>query len=93
MRYLFFDNQKATPEFVHQHMDDQAYLMAEFVAVQDFNYLDLTSYFQKEAGAGAELYFPFDTHWNQSGNDLAAQTIAKYIEDSPKPTVNKKPGH
>jgi hypothetical protein len=91
--YFQFGNKKATPELVSQHMDAQAELLAEFAAEQNILYLDLTSTFQEEAGKGAELYYPFDTHWNQRGHDLAAQTIAKYIEDSPTVTSSKKPGN
>jgi SGNH hydrolase-like domain, acetyltransferase AlgX len=62
-------------------MDDQANLLAEFAAEQDISFLDLTSYFQKEADAGAELYYPYDTHWNQIGHDLAAEAIARFMKD------------
>lgn len=79
--FLQFTNQIATPELTRQHIDDQAHLLADFAADNHIDYIDLTPTFQKEAGASAELYFPFDTHWNQRGQDLAAQTIAKYIED------------
>jgi hypothetical protein len=81
--YLQFVDQTATPELTRQHMDDQAHLLADFAAEQNIVYLDLTPYFQEEAGTGAELYYPFDTHWNQRGHSLAAQTIAKYIANPP----------
>jgi hypothetical protein len=74
-------------------MDDQAHLLADFTAEQNINYLDLTSYFQEEAGAGAELYYPFDTHWNQSGHDLVAQTIAGHIEAMDIASGRTEPGH
>ena len=79
--FLQFMDQTATPELTRQYMDDQAHLLADFAAEQNIVFLDLTPYFQEEAGAGAELYYPFDTHWNQRGHNLAAQTIAKYIAD------------
>jgi SGNH hydrolase-like domain, acetyltransferase AlgX len=79
--FIQFIDQKVTPESVDQHMDDQANLLAEFAAEQDISFLDLTSYFQKEADAGAELYYPYDTHWNQIGHDLAAEAIARFMKD------------
>jgi hypothetical protein len=91
--YIQFTDQKATPESVRQYMDDQAHLLADFAAEQNINYLDLTSHFQEEAAAGVELYYPFDTHWNQGGHDLAARTIGMYIEDKLAVSVSKKPGH
>ncbi len=89
--YIQFTDQKATPESVRQYMDDQAHLLADFAAEQNINYLDLTSHFQEEAAVGVELYYPFDTHWNQSGHDLAAQIIARYIEGTLTVTTSKKP--
>ena len=79
--FLQFTSETATPELTRQHMDDQANLWADFAAGQNIFFLDLTSTFQEEARTGAELYYPFDTHWNQTGHDLAAQTIAQYIEN------------
>jgi len=79
--FLQFTNKTATPELVRQHMDDQARLLADFAAEHNIRYLDLTPTFQEEAGAGAELYYPFDTHWNQLGHDLAAETINEYIKE------------
>ena len=78
--FLQFTKQTASPELARQHMDDQARLLADFAGEQGFLYLNLTSTFQAEAGTGEELYYPFDTHWNQQGHDLAAQTIASYVE-------------
>jgi hypothetical protein len=72
-------NQKATPELFWQHMNDQEQLLAEFAAGKNIDYLNLASEFREVASTGAELYYSFDTHWNQSGNDLAAQTIANYV--------------
>jgi hypothetical protein len=60
-------------------MDDQARLLADFAVKNDIRFLDLTPIFQEEARTGAGLYYPFDTHWNQLGHDLAAGSINKYI--------------
>jgi SGNH hydrolase-like domain, acetyltransferase AlgX len=79
--FIQFTNKMATPEFTRQHMDDQARLLADFAAENDIHFLDLTPIFQAEAGTGAELYYPFDTHWNQLGHDLAAGTINQYLEE------------
>jgi hypothetical protein len=79
--FLQFTNQAATRELLRQHMDDQAHLLADFAAAHSIVFLDLTPTFQEAAATGAELYYPFDTHWNQRGHDLAAQTIATYIEN------------
>ena len=79
--FLQFTSERSTPELIFQHMDDQGNLLADFAAEHNIPYLDLTPIFQEEAGTGAALYYPFDTHWNQFGHDLAAKSINKYIEE------------
>ncbi len=75
--FLHFTRERATPELTCQHMDDQANLLADFAAQHHLLFLDLTTTFQETAGA--ELYYLFDTHWNQLGHNLAAQTIYEYL--------------
>lgn len=77
--FIRFTNQTASPALVRQHMDDQANLLGDFAAENQIRFLDLTPVFQEEAGTGVELYYTFDTHWNQRGHELAAETIYHYI--------------
>ena len=91
--FLQFTSERATPELTRQHMDDQASLLADFAAEHKILYLDLTSTFQEETGTGAELYYPFDTHWNQLGHNLAAETINEYIKEMLPDTSRKTPGN
>ena len=79
--YIQFTDEKATPELTRQHMDDQGHLLADFAGEHEIHFLNLTPTFQEEAGAGIQLYYTFDTHWNQHGHDLAAETISKYIQE------------
>ena len=78
--FLEFTSRPATHELALRHMDDQANLLADFAEDQGMAFLNLTPTFREAAGTGVELYYPFDTHWNQQGHDLAAQTIASYME-------------
>ncbi len=91
--FIQFTGEKTTPEFTRQYMDDQAHLMAEFAAEHNILFLDLTPTFQEAASKGVELYYPFDTHWNQLGHDLAATTIYSYIKEMLTDTANNTPGH
>ena len=91
--FLQFSSERATPGLTRQHMDDQANLLAEFAAENHILFLDLTKKFQDEAGEGAELYYPFDTHWNQAGHDLAADTISEYLKEVLPDLSNKAPGN
>ena len=91
--FIQFTNKTSTPELTRQHMDDQAGLMADFAVEQDIHFLDLTPVFQEEASAGVELYYGFDTHWNQLGHNLAAETINEYLEEMLPVTPGKTPGN
>jgi hypothetical protein len=90
--FLQFTNEKATPELTRQYIDDQANLLADFAAANNIRFLNLTPVFQEEADKGAELYYPSDTHWNQLGHDLAAETIYNYIKVMLPNTASKTPG-
>jgi hypothetical protein len=90
---LQFRESTVTPELVRQHMDDQAHLLADFATENHIHFLNLTPIFQEEAGAGAELYYAFDTHWNQLGHDLAAVSINEYMEEILPTTPSKTPAN
>lgn len=79
--FLQFTNKRATPEPTRLHMEDHARLLSDLATENHIHFLDLTPIFQEEASRGAELYYPFDTHWNQLGHDLAAETMNRYIEE------------
>jgi hypothetical protein len=78
--FIQFTKKTTTSELTNQYMDDQAHLLADFAEENHIRFLDLTPIFQEEAGTGAELYYPFDTHWNQLGHNLAAKTINEFIK-------------
>jgi hypothetical protein len=91
--FLQFRDKTASPELVSQNMNDQANLLADYAAENKILYLDLTPTFQEEADTGAELYYSFDTHWNQNGHDLAAETINKYITEMLLHSTRKTSGN
>jgi hypothetical protein len=90
--FLQFTSERVTPEITRQHINDQSSLLTDFAAENEILFLDLTSTFQEEAGMGVELYYPFDTHWNQRGHDVAAGSIGKFIEKKPD-TDSEISGH
>ncbi len=91
--FLEFTKKTATPELVRQHMDDQSHLLTDFAAENHISFLNLTPIFQEEAGAGTQLYYSFDTHWNQLGHNLAAATINDYIKEILPHSASKTPGN
>jgi hypothetical protein len=78
--FIQFATQPTSVELARQNIGDQAATMAYFAAEHDIAFLDLSPTFQAVAATGVELYYPYDTHWNQSGHDLAAQSIAAHLE-------------
>jgi hypothetical protein len=90
-RFIQFAPQPVSVELARHNTGAQASLLGEFAADHDIAFLDLSPTFQATAGAGAQLYYPYDTHWNQSGHDLAAETIAAYLEAAtPDVTIRQR---
>lgn len=45
-----------------------------------WRFIDLLPAFEAAAADGQLLYYPYDSHWNQAGHDLAAQVIAAAMQ-------------
>ena len=58
----------------------------------DLRLIDLAPAFDRAAAEGKLLYYPFDTHWNSEGRQVAAEVVAKAIgharAPSPRPVVD-----
>jgi hypothetical protein len=72
--YLSYD------EFNQNHMA-QEQLIAEFALKNEIEFLNLTPIFWQESIAQGELYHFADPHWNQAGNQLAADSIFAVIQE------------
>ena len=71
--YLSFD------EFNKNH-NAQEQLLTDFARDNQIEFLNLTPTFWQDGIQHGVLYQYADPHWNQAGNDLAAQTIADYLK-------------
>lgn len=69
----------ANPDTVLEHIDDQAQSIGALASDLELDFLDLSSCFIYRMEQGDRLYYEYDTHWNQSGHDLAAEMIAEYL--------------
>jgi hypothetical protein len=49
-------------------------------AAEGWLFFDLTPIFEARAEAGEMLYLTYDTHWNQAGQLLAGQEVARLME-------------
>jgi|FLYN01.1.fsa_nt_gi hypothetical protein len=63
-----------------EHLTDQHDAMEGLVASKErWHFIDLLPALQERVNQGELLYYPYDSHWNQAGHDLAAQVIANYL--------------
>ena len=46
-----------------------------------FEFIDPVGAFARVENGDGQLYYPKDTHWNAKGHRLAAQLLAKYLEE------------
>lgn len=82
-RLLRTAQEQATPEQVWAHGDDQRDAIVHLARQHGIDVLDLTPAFLAAAASGTELYHPADTHWNQTGHDLAARLVAAHLDAQP----------
>ena len=54
-------------------------LMGAFCAEEGITFLDLTAELQATLGAGHNVYFPDDSHWNAAGHETAARALARRL--------------
>jgi hypothetical protein len=71
-QYLSFDAFNA-------NQTSQERILGDFTREAGIDYLNLMPAFWQNGIQHGELYHYADPHWNQAGNDLAAQTIAEYL--------------
>lgn len=65
-----------------QNQQAQQQLLADFTTEAGIDFLNLTPLFWQESIAQGELYHFGDPHWNQAGNQLAAEAIAAYLREA-----------
>jgi hypothetical protein len=54
-------------------------LMREFCAREGIAFLDVTAELQSTVGAGRNVYFPDDSHWNAAGHEAAARALSRLL--------------
>jgi hypothetical protein len=67
----------ATPDEVSRNRDVLAGLVRDLCREEGLTFLDLTSELRSRAGAGHNVYFPDDSHWNAEGHEVAARALAR----------------
>ncbi|NJN55434.1 MAG: hypothetical protein HC804_12170 [Anaerolineae bacterium] len=59
----------------------QEKLLSDFTNDAGIEFLNLTPLFWQKSIETGELYHYADPHWNQAGNQLAADAIADYLQE------------
>ncbi len=75
-----WDPKPLSPETVSENRLALNALLRDFCAGSKIPLLDLTPALQRAVGAGQQMYFPDDPHWNAAGHDLAARELAKLLD-------------
>jgi hypothetical protein len=75
-------------------LEDEAAFIAQTTGQRDavaalaeelgWRFIDLLPAFQAAVAQGQVLYYPYDSHWNPDGHELASQVIAEYLEHTPE---------
>lgn len=71
-------------QFLEQLYGQRDAVQALIESKPEWRFLDLLPAFEAAVAEGRLLYYPYDTHWNQDGHTLAAQTIAEYMRAHPE---------
>ena len=54
-------------------------VFTELAGSLGYGTLNLQTVFDEHAANGEMLYYSYDTHWNQAGQNLAGETIAEFV--------------
>jgi hypothetical protein len=81
--YLQWEPQYISFDAFNQNHNAQERLFQDMADETGIEFLSLTPIFWQEAIRRGELYNYIDLHWNQAGNQLAADAIRAYMEANP----------
>lgn len=68
-------------EFIEQLYGQRDAVRALVESKHGWHFIDLLPVFEAHVANGELLYYPYDSHWNQAGHDLAAAAIADALPD------------
>ncbi len=78
--HFVYEPQYLSYDVFNKNHNAQELLFDDLARENHIEFLNLMPVFWDNAIKRGELYNYADPHWNQAGNDLAAQTIADYIK-------------
>jgi len=54
----------------------------EFCRAESIDFVSLTEPLRRATAEGTQTYFTYDQHWTPRGNEIAAETLARYLQHS-----------
>jgi hypothetical protein len=76
-------SQQAESAFIDSLNGQHDLIRALILAKPEWTFIDLLPAFAAAVAQGELLYYPYDTHWNQAGHDLAGNIIAQALRTLP----------
>lgn len=74
---------------LYANLNNQEAVFFDWCASNQVECISLTKPLQQATKNGEQTYFTYDQHWTPKGNQIAAQTIANYLQQSTNIAVNK----
>ena len=68
-----------SPEDFLSRLDNQKNVVESIVTSSDVLFLDLTPELRAAAMQGSQVFYTYDTHWDDSGHQAASRVIADFI--------------
>jgi len=78
--YQDFSEFSADSQPKHWRLSDLPIWLESWANTNGVSYLDLTPVLKQAAGRRELVYFPDDEHWNDRGNELAAEAVTAFIK-------------
>lgn len=73
------DDPEISIEKLLEHRHSLPNAMGNLADEQGFHFINLWQGFDEAAANGAMLYYTYDTHWNQAGQNLAGELVADFV--------------
>lgn len=85
----FSDRQPITWDILEPRLAHQREVVQQVTEAAGLQFIDLTPALADAAAAGTLTYYPYDSHWNLTGHQLAGETVAAYLREHPCDTDQK----
>ena len=85
--YSAYTSERSDPDWLRMRSEQIAVRANQELAVRQtvedlgIPFLSISTVFENAAKEGKFLYYPFDTHWNSEGREIAAEYVAQKLKE------------